>query len=155
MLKKIKDLLGIEGVKVDLFIPEEVNISNGSLSGQAVFSSQTDQQISNMTVKLIEKYKRGRSDSKLINEYLLGSVQIELDMGIMAGEEKKIDFELPFNMMLSEMDHLESRNIFVRGMVRLAKKLKKVSSEYKVELTAKIKGTKLNPVIFKTIQLVS
>ena len=154
MLGKLKNFLGIESVKVDLFIPEEVQISNGSLSGQAVFTSQTDQFIQSMTVKLIEKYKRGRKDAQLINEYLLGSIQIALNLPISAGEKRNIDFELPFNMMLSEMDRMADKNLLVRGFVRLAKKLKNVSSEYKVEITAKVQGTKLNPVVTKKIELV-
>lgn len=155
MLKKIKNILGIEGVKVELFLPEEVSISNGSISGQAVFTSLSDRKINSMTVRLIEKYRRGRSDSQLINEYLLGSLTLTLDMDIVKGETKKIDFELPFNMMLSEMDHLENRNVIIRRLVKLAKRLKNVRSEYKIVFEANVEGTKLNPVVTRDIQLVT
>jgi len=154
MFKKIKDILGIEGVKIDIFIPEEVKADHGSVSGQIVFSSQTAQQIEKLVVKLVEKYRRGRNDAKLINEYLLGSIEIELELSIEANEEKKVDFELPFNMMLSEMDQLAHKNIFLRSIVKLAKSLKNVKSEFKIEAMAYIKGTKLHPSVSKPIELI-
>ncbi len=153
MLKKIKNILGIEGVKIDISVPEEVKTKSGSVNGQIIFTSQTEQHISKIKVKLIEKYRRGRKDSKLINEYLLGSIELDVDIPIEADNSKTIDFELPFNRMLSEMDHYESKNFITRSIVRMAKKLKNVKSEYKIEASAKVKGTKLDPHIIKNIVL--
>lgn len=151
MLRKIKNILGIEGVKIDMAIPEEIRHDQKSISGQIILSSQSDQKVTQLTVKLIEKYRRGRNDSKLINEYLLGSIELALDISIKADEEKTIDFELPFNKMLSEMDCYEKSNFFSKAFVMLAKKLKNVKSEYRVEAVTKVKGVRLDPLVTKTI----
>ena len=153
MLKKIKDILGIEGVKIALQVPEELDIDSGLLSGKIIMNSQSEKTVSNISLKLIEKYRRGRKDAKLINEYLLGSIDIELNLTIKPNEEEVLKFDLPFNLMKSEMDQLEDNLVF-KPFIKLAKKFKNVKSEYKVTATATIKGTRLDAIAESKIKLV-
>lgn len=153
MFKKIKNILGIEGVKVKLDLPEEISSKDGVVKGKLIFSSQTKQRVTEMSIKLIEKYRRGRNDSKLINEYLLGSIIVDMDLTIPEDGEKTVEFELPFNKMLSEMDQLESRNFLAKALVKMAKKLKNVHSEYKVEASVVVQGTRLHPMDSQVIVL--
>ena len=146
MLRKLKNMLGIESVKIALDIPEEIKKKDGAIVGKIIFSSQTDQEVELLTLKLIEKYQRGRNDSKLINEYLLGSIELQLDLTIVAGIDRSFDFTLPFNPMLSEMDQMEQSNIFLRPFIKAAKKLKNVKSTYTLIAEAKVKGAKLHPL---------
>ena len=151
MLRKLKNMLGIESVKIALNIPEEINKKDGAITGKIIFSSQTDQEVEMLTLKLIEKYQRGRNDSKLINEYLLGSIELQLDLLINAGIDRSFDFTLPFNPMLSEMDQIEKRNVFLRPFVKAAKKLKNVKSTFTLVAEAKVKGAKLHPLDKKKV----
>jgi len=151
MLKKLKDMLGIEGVKIDVLLPESIDLKEGLLKGQILLNSQSDQIVQHIEIKLIEKYKRGRKESLLIDEYLLGSMTIDLDLQIIAGKEEVLNFQLPYNKMMSEMDRMEDDNPIKGLFVKLAKTVKGVQSDYRVEATATTKGTKLNPIIVKRI----
>ena len=66
----------------------------------------------------------------------------------------EIPFELEFVYVQSEMDKLESNNIFAKGLVKFAKKLRNVKSEYTLRADAKIKGTTLSPFDIKPLKLV-
>ena len=73
MLKGLKKILGIEGVVIELEIPEEINtIKEKSIQGVLKMEAKGDSRITALEFKIIERYKRGRKDSKLIDEYQLG-----------------------------------------------------------------------------------
>jgi len=50
------------------------------------------------------------------------------------------------------MDFLEKKNFFYKGVVKAAKFFKGVKSSYRLEATADVKGTKLDPVDSKTLK---
>ena len=153
MLNKLKDILGIEGVKINLELNDKSAITPGKIIGKLVFTSQSKRHINKIEVKLIEKYKRGRKDAKLINNYLLGSLELDVDLNIDKGETKSIDFDLPYNLMKSEMDVMEDESFLTKPFYLLAKKLKNVSSDYRLEATAIITGTKFHPITEAMIDL--
>ena len=153
MLNKLKDILGIEGVKIILELNEKSSITPGVIKGKLVFTSQSTRHIEKIEIKLIEKYKRGRNDAKLINNYLLGSLKLDVDFNIERGETKSIAFNLPYNLMKSEMDVMEDESFLTKPFYLLAKKLKNVSSDYRLEATAIITGTKFHPIIEEKIEL--
>ena len=153
MLNKIKDILGIEGVKIHLDLNEQSTSTPNNIKGHLVFTTQSSRQVQSITIKLIEKYKRGRKDSALINDYLLGSIELEVDFTIEKGETKKVPFTLEYNLMKSEMDKMEEDSFFTKPLFLLAKKLKNVSSEYRIEATAYIERTKFHPITERSIDL--
>ena len=75
MLGKVKNWLGIEGVKMEIETPDRVKLRDGVLKGTILFQSMSDKKVSKVKFKLIEKYTRGRGKSKLINEYTLGEME--------------------------------------------------------------------------------
>lgn len=154
MLNKLKDILGIEGVKIQLICPEEIEIKADHLAGQIILTSKSPKTIEGLTIKLIEKYKRGRNESTLINEYLLSSLDIEANLDLESDQVEKIDFSLPVSLLLSDMDQFERKNIFTAGLAKVAKKLKNVSSYYRVEVSAKVKGLSLDAVAQQNIKLI-
>lgn len=153
MLNKIKDILGIEGVKISLVLNEESAKTPGAINGKLIFTTQSKRHIEKLEIKLIEKYKRGRNDSKLINDYLLGSLELDVDITLEKGETRSLDFTLAYNLMKSEMDVMEEKSFLTKPFFLLAKKLKNVSSEYRVEATAIITGTKFHPITEEAIEL--
>ena len=103
---------------------------------------------------MVEKYSRGRGDSQLINEYPMGELTMNNKINIGKNDVIEVPFELEFIYVQSEMDKLESNNIFAKGLVKFAKKLRNVKSEYTLRADAKIKGTTLSPFDIKPIKLV-
>jgi hypothetical protein len=151
MIKKLKDILGIEGVKIDMMLPEDFDLSANYIEGEVLLTSQADKIVQGLEIKLIEKYKRGKKDAMLVNEYTLGHIKLDLLIPILANQEEHLEFKLPYNRMLSEMDKYEKTNFLGNLIVPIAKKLKGVKSEFRVEATAYIKGTKLHPTITKSL----
>ncbi|MBT8221502.1 MAG: sporulation protein [Bacteroidia bacterium] len=153
MLGRVKKFLGIEGIKVELEIPEEVSVQSGVVQGKLHFSSMNPQTVESAVIIVIEKYSRGRKRDKLTDEYELGRIEIELNEEINPEEITSFEFEVPFDMMISEMDEFQSKNILYRGIAKAAKWYSKVSSEFRIEVEAKVKGTLLSPFDRKAVNL--
>lgn len=145
MFGRVKRWLGIEGVKVELLIPEKVRADDGEISGTIRFYSMHDQTVEGVRVRIIEKYKRGRRNSKLIDEYTLGEIALDETIEIPAHQYIDLDFILPFNVMLSDMDSFQRKNFLFKGVAKTAKFIKGARSIYRVEAEADVKGTALNP----------
>lgn len=145
MFKKLKDILGIEGIKIQVVFDEPVVYDEEVIHGHLVFTTLREQEIEFIELKLIEKYERGRKENKLIDEYELGKIILANSFVVTKGKQIKIEFQLPFMRTLSEMDHISEQNIFNRGLVSIAKKLKGVKSTYTLIAKAKVKGTTFSP----------
>ena len=154
MFGKVKRWLGIEGVKLELVVPEEVSEKKKLISGKIQFFSMNTQTVSSIDVKLVERYSRGRKSDKLTDEYVLGSIHLDQEIEVPAEEIIEIDFTLPFKFEKSEMDEIENRSFIMSGLVKTAKWFSNVKSEYRIEAEAKVRGVALHPfdkkeVIFK------
>ncbi len=151
MINRFKQWLGIEGVKVELLIPEQVSEKDGYIEGRLRFTSLNDQMVEQVKVVFIERYTRGRRKEKRIDEYELGSVVLDTPFAVPAGEVVERPFRLPFTVVHSDMESLGKRNIFARGLVGALKLVEGVKSEYRVETEARVKGVALNPFDRKLI----
>ena len=145
MFGKVKKWLGIEGVKVEVVLPEEIKSKEQKIEGKLLFSSMHDQVVTYVKVKLVEKYKRGRRKSKLIDEYILGEIELEDRIEVPVDEVVELDFELPFEFMKSDMDQFGEKNIVTVGIAKFAKYVHGVKSEFRLEAEAKVEGTALHP----------
>ncbi len=59
MIGKVKQWLGIEGVKLELMLPEEVYEKSGFVVGKILLQSMNAQTVSSIKLVLIERYSRG------------------------------------------------------------------------------------------------
>jgi hypothetical protein len=151
MLGRVKQWLGIEGVKLELEIPEVVDESDGMVTGIIRLQTMNTQVVSRIKLVFVERYARGRGKEKLVDEYELGFTVIEKDIEIPANEVTEVPFTLPFSIVKSEMDVMENRNLFFAGLAKAAKTFSRVKSEFRIEAEAKVKGTALNPFDKKSI----
>lgn len=153
MFKKVKKWLGIEGVKLELILPEKIKEADGVVNGKIRFSSMNDQTVDAVRVVMIERFSRGRKKEKLTDEYRIGEINLTKEIPIAKDNPVEIDFSLPFELIKSEMDELEDKNIFFSGLVKVAKKFRGVNSEFYIEVEAKAKGTALSPFDKQLIEL--
>ena len=153
MLGRVKKWLGIEGVKLELIIPEEVAKSSQRIDGKMRFQSMNTQVVTEIKVVLIERYSRGKGKEKLTDEYELGSIAEKRNFEVPAEEPVEMDFSLPFGLYESEVDKFENRNILFRGIAKAAKYIRGAKSDYRLEAEAKVKGVALNPFDRKSIKL--
>jgi hypothetical protein len=153
MFGKMKRWFGIEGVKVELQIPESINKKLGVVRGQLVFTTMQPQTVNFVKVVMIETYKRGRKQEKRIDDYEVGKIYLDAELDIQPEEPLVIDFELPFEMIKSEIDEFGDKNFLTKGIVNIAKRSRGVKSIFRIEVEADVKGTRLNPFDKKEIKL--
>lgn len=154
MIGKVKQWLGIEGVKVEMILPETVNASEGVIEGKIRFTSMHTQRVKSIKLSLTEKYTRGRFKNKLTDQYKIAEEEQDEDILVTANEPIEIEFQLPFTLVKSDMDEMGEKNFVFRKIVNTAKKIKNVKSEYTIEAEARIEGTALNPFDKKIIEIV-
>ena len=154
MFGKVKRWLGIEGVKLELEIPEEIYAPQGYVEGSVRFYSMHEQIVTRINIVLIEKFKRGRRKNKRIDEYKLGQIELNEEIIVPEHEEVSVEFNIPYELALSDMDKMEGRNFLLKGLIKSAKVLKGVKSEYRIEAEAQVKGTALNPFDRKVFDMI-
>ncbi len=154
MFGKVKKWLGIEGVKLELILPDMAFEQVGAVSGKIRFYSKNTQAVTRIRLVMIEKYSRGRGKERLVDEYLLGEATLEQRFDVPAEDVLEIDFTLPFELVKSRVDEFGDKNFITGGLMKLAKTLRNVSSEYRIEAEAKVEGTALNPFDRKTLKVV-
>ena len=145
MFGKVKRWLGIEGVKVELILPEKISGNAGVIDGQLKFESMHDQTVTKIKIVLTEKFIRGRWKQRLTDMYKIGEIDLIEDIVVPAHQPLVIDFQLPFTIIKSDMDELSDKNIVLKKLVGAAKALKNVKSEFYIEAEAEVEGTALSP----------
>lgn len=153
MLGRIKKVLGIEGVKVHMDIKMPINKKERIISGNLKFTTKTLNTVNGITVKLVEKYSRGRGKNKLVDEYTIAVLEIDESFTITPEEIVEVPFSLSYEIALSEMDKMQKNSFFVKPIIGLAKWIKKVKSEFTVVTEADVKGTTLNPFAKEVVEL--
>lgn len=151
MIGRVKKWLGIEGVKLELLLPEELEGEERVLRARVRLQSLNPQVVRRIRIILIERYSRGRGKERLVDEYELGQVQIDHRLEVLPGEVRELPFELPFELVRSGMDDFGRRNLFFRGLAKAAKTINAVGSEFRVEAEAEVEGVALNPFDKKAI----
>jgi hypothetical protein len=151
MFGGLKKMLGIEGVKIDVILNEPIKIEEKKITGTLLLSTMMDSTVNSISLKLIEKYSRGRKDSKLIDEYVIGYTDLNQIIELDKNDVVELPFELPFALKESEMDKFQKSNFLLGGLVKLAKLGKGVKSEFRIEAEALVKGTKFNPLFRKEV----
>jgi len=154
MIGKVKKWLGIEGVKLELDLPDEVQAKEGILHGKLSFQSMNAQTVQWIKIVLIERYSRGRGTEKLVDEYEIGKREMDIEFEVPPEEIVEVDFSLPFEMIKSEVDEFGDRNFIYGGVAKAAKFLRAAKSDYRIEAEAVVKGVALNPFDKKPVKLI-
>jgi len=151
---KLKDILGIEGLRIEIIIPAEISKSDESINGKLLFTTKSDKTIKSITIRLIEKYRRGKAEKTLIDEYTLSEIEMDLNVDITEELPAKLDFELPISLLKSDMDRYAEGNFVAKNLVKVAKKLKNVNSDYRVEVVAILSDLTLNSIAKQPISII-
>jgi hypothetical protein len=153
MLGKVKQWLGIEGVKLVVDIPAGQALANASLHGTLQMQSMNPQTVTGIRIVLIERYSRGRGEELLVDEYELGRWELNETFEVLPETIVERNFDLHFEQLRSAVDEWGDANVINRQAAKLARWMRKASSQYRVEAEAKVKGVALNPFDKKVIDL--
>ena len=151
MIGRVKKWLGIEGVKLELLLPEQVGAESGLLQGRIRLQSLNPQMVYGIRIALIERYSRGRGQERLVDEYELGRTELEHTLQVLPGETRELPFTLPFQVVRSNVEAFGQKNFLYKGLSAIAQKAHAVRSEYRVEAEAQVEGVALNPFDKKAI----
>ena len=141
MFDKVKNWLGIEGVKIRFLLLKAYPKGVKTINGELEILSQSNQVIEGLRFKLIETYHVGKGKQRKSEEFVLGTLDQDTVFTVSAQAKKRVFFQIPFERKLSNMDKLANKGPFRKGIVFLAKTFSKVESTYRVEAEAKIKGS--------------
>ena len=144
-LDKVKNVLGIGGVKIQLDVPKEAKKDDGKIKGSVALTSKSDQHIIKVEVKLVEDWSIGRGEQKTEKQFTLGEEVISGECDIKSGETKTFDFAIPFSMILSKNDKMKNQGGVVGKLGSAGSFLDGERSVYSVSATADVKGVLLIP----------
>lgn len=153
MIGKVKQWLGIEGVKLELIIPDGQALANESIHGSIRLQSMHPQTVTGVKIVLIERYARGKGEEQLIDEYELGRLNINETIEVSPESPSTLDFDLRFERLESDVDRWGNKNILNRQLAKAARWVRSANSQYRLEAEAKVKGVALNPFDKKTVEL--
>jgi len=142
---KIKQWLGIGGVKVTLQATGPLSSGGGSVAGAIQLTAKSDQQILEVIVKVYELYSTGRGKEKRTREIDMGKATVSQNIDLKAGESKSLDFTVPYTVSKSINDNLKEKGGVVGALGKLGSLAEAERSEYYVKASAKVKGTVLSP----------
>lgn len=153
MLGKVKNWLGIEGVKLELVLPEGAQGANGRVEGVVRLMSMRPQTVTAIRIVLVERYSRGRGEERLVDEYQLGAITLTDIFEVPPGLPVERPFSLPYQRLLSEVDEFGQRNLLFGGVARLARLTRNVQSDFRIEAEAMVQGVALNPFDKQAVRL--
>ena len=145
MLNRVKNILGIEGVKIEIEAPYDFPLSDRTLNFKLGIHTKSSQVIESVEIRLIEKYQRGWGSSKLIDEYELYQKLETVDVSITLEEKFSLPLSISFDYQKSSIERMGD-NLLLRPFSKLALLVKKAKSSFRLEVTAKIKGVSINPL---------
>ena len=121
MLGKVKQWLGIEGVKLELIIPDEYPRGATLIKGTIRLQSMQPQTVTRIKVVLIERYTRGKGAEKRIDEYELGAYVSDQLVEVPANESVEIPFPCLFGCIYLRWTNSKLKMWFSKGLPLLPK----------------------------------
>lgn len=153
MLGKLKRVLGIEGVKVEMYVKLPIDKEAKVITGNLKFTTKSESVIKSITVKIVEKYSRGRGKEKLVDEYTIAQLELSDSFVISPEEIVEVPFSIEYEVALSEMDKMAKESLLSRPLISLAKWIKKVKSSFTLIAEADVDGTTLNPFAKEEVEI--
>ncbi len=150
---KVKQFFGAGTVKVELSVPPGVPKASMQLPGRVSLKAESAQHVVAVTVVLREEWDTGRGAEKQTKTFELGKVQLAQAFDMQAGEERQLDFWLPFRIIQSNADQLKDKGGAVGMLGKAAAFANNEKSRYKVIAEADVKGAAFDPNDIKEIAL--
>ncbi|NBC25141.1 MAG: hypothetical protein GVX78_05960 [Bacteroidetes bacterium] len=145
MIRKVKNWLGIEGVKIKLEVPTNLSKGQDQIKLILQLSSLTDQKIKGIDVSMKEVYERGKGENHRISEYKLAEWKQDRVLSIQKGVTLFVPITLHPNWMYSEIDKWQHKGSIQKFIGGVLKKLNRVGTSYYIEANLNVAKTKLHP----------
>lgn len=152
---KLKQGLGIGGVKPRLEIPAQVSKDAGIVNGTVFLTTKRPQQVTGIKVIMREVVTTGDTvEDRRTEEFKLGDTTSDQPFAIQPGEEKRIDFTLPFAARHTAAESLAREGGVLGALGQVGQAFDERRSRYYVIAQVTVEGTVLGPSVSKSISLV-
>jgi hypothetical protein len=151
-MSRIKKFLGIEGVKVFFDESTQIDLKENKVEGRVIVKSKAHSNVISISIQVIEQYYRGSKENQRVSEFILFNKKI-FPKNLTVTQDKPIEIPFAYDILQnkSEMDLLEERNIFIKSIIGIAKKLYRVKSVYTITATLQIIDTGIKPFTKKVL----
>lgn len=142
---KVKQFFGAGTVKVQLAVPPSVAKNGAKVPGRVTLRALSDQHVIDLTVLLEERWETGRGDAKREKTFELGKLTLASAFDVKAGEERTLEFELPFELVKSNADSLKERGGALGALGSISAFASGEKSRYRIKAECDVKGAALDP----------
>ncbi len=149
---KVKQWLGIGGVKLELQIPSTVGKKDTQIQGQLHITSKSDQIVKEIKIIVEEEWQTGRGEEKTRKTFQLGTIKLP-GFEIKTGESKSVEFTVPFELIKSNNDELKEKGGALGALGKLGAFAGGEKSDFFVKADADVQGTAFGPGDRKPIRL--
>ncbi|MBN1618446.1 sporulation protein [Candidatus Dojkabacteria bacterium] len=151
---KIKQWLGIGGVKLDVDMDQHLDFNMTEVKGQVILESKSDQTVNSVTVEMEDVFTYKVGDTYKTKKYPMGKVTVsDKPMKIAAGEQKALDFILPISFLKTSADEMKSHGGIGKALGSASAFMAGQKSSYNVVASATVEGTALGPTKVFTMKM--
>ena len=150
---KVKQFFGAGTVKLELSVPPSVTKAGLQVPGKVTLNAVSDQHVIDVTVKLEEEWDTGRGEEKQTKTFELGKLTLAEAFDMKQGEQRVLDFVLPFELIKSNADDLKEKGGALGALGKAAAFANAEKSRYRVKAEADVKGAAFDPSDEKEINL--
>lgn len=151
--QKLKQFFGAGTVKVELSVPPSVTKAGLQVPGKVTLNALSDQSIIDVQVILEESWDTGRGAEKETKKFELGKLTVAQGFDMKQGEQRVIDFVLPFELIKSNADELKEKGGMMGALGKAAAFANAEKSRYSISVVADVKGAAFDPRDDKEITL--
>ncbi len=153
--QKVKQFLGIVGVKVEMQVDDTFSKTGSVIQGKVIITSKSDQQILAVKVSFEETWKIGKGESETVKNFDLGEWMSEQEFSIKAGQTKEFPFTMNYSMIKSENDRMAESSSVGKALGGIGKMLDGEQSVFKLIAMADVKGAAFDPNCVKVMKPVA
>jgi hypothetical protein len=150
---KIKQFLGIGGIKVELDLDPQITFKTTKLTGTITLTAKSDQLVKSITYKLEEEWTRKVGDETKTKHFTLGEKEITDEFTMKEGETKKISFELPIAFVKNNEDQLKEMGGAMGALGKLSALTDGQKSVFTFIAKPDVDGTFLDPSATQKMEL--
>jgi hypothetical protein len=148
MFKKLKQAVGMVGIKVELVVPTQIGVNDTMVEGKVLVNAEANQHITKVKVEMkqVHREESDTSNSMTQREYEIGEVIVtDTPFDIKAGENAEFPFTLSFARRKSGSQALSEMGGKLGMLGGIAKALDNESDRFYIEATVDVKGAALDP----------
>lgn len=154
LFAKIKLFFGIGTLSMELQVTPSFSGSDSHIKGTLLVKGKSDQTIKDVKIEMNEEYSKKNSAGETKTTHLtLGTLELA-GFEIKEGEEKKINFELPFQIVKSQNEAMKEKGGVIGAIAGLGALAAGEHSVFTLKAVADVEAATFDPSAHLTLKRV-